>query len=59
MYLPITCAVSSCPASPFTLSSVENKAERLFRQMKEKNGETYDAMICGLVKVCVCVCVCV
>ena len=60
MYLPINqvCShVMSCLL--FTSSSMKNKAERLFRQMKDKNGETYDAMICGQVKVCVCVCVCV
>ena len=50
-----SCVVVSCSISTVVSSSMKNKAERLFRQMVKKNGETYDAMICGLVKVLCCV----
>ena len=37
----------------FGFYSDQNPAEKMFAEMKEKDGLTYSAMIIGLVKVCV------
>ena len=37
---------------------LDNTAEKLFKEIEDKNGNTYEALIQGLVKVCCCCCCC-